>query len=150
MKSLKDSNVHLQIPTNEFFLCVARNVVTSLAERCGFSELDTHKIEMAVDEACANVIEHSYSDNKSVHLQSEKGIEIDVCYDCEKISVEIMDRGKKMKHESNGTFSLDEHVENMNGSGLGLYIIHNFMYKVDYVTDKKGQNHLIMIKYINK
>ena len=60
----KKKEVHLRIPGDLYYLSLIRNVIVKLLMQVGVSEGDAYRIEMAVDEACANVIEHAYKNKR--------------------------------------------------------------------------------------
>ena len=55
----------LHVPSSTENLVLIREFVTSIATRAGLDESDVAKLELAVDEACANVIEHAYQHDSS-------------------------------------------------------------------------------------
>jgi serine/threonine-protein kinase RsbW len=50
----------LQVPSSTENLALIREFVGSIAQQSGMDAKDSGKLELAVDEACANVIEHAY------------------------------------------------------------------------------------------
>jgi len=63
----------LHVPSSTENLAMIRDFVGSIGTRAGMSPGDLVKLELAVDEACANVIEHAYGsdDTREVNRQSE-------------------------------------------------------------------------------
>ncbi|MCC5876306.1 MAG: ATP-binding protein, partial [Candidatus Sumerlaeia bacterium] len=56
----KSVDLEIRCPLDTGVLSVIRTFITSLSCQMGFSEDQAGEIEMAVDEACANVIRHAY------------------------------------------------------------------------------------------
>ena len=64
----------LKIPSQTDNLEIIREFVGRVASKVGFNEDDLNKIELAVDEACANVIKHAYQkDQKSKPIDIQVG-----------------------------------------------------------------------------
>ncbi|HEX9960769.1 MAG TPA: ATP-binding protein, partial [Pyrinomonadaceae bacterium] len=63
----------LQVPSSTENLALIREFVSSAATQAGFDEKEVAKLELAVDEACANVIEHAYDHdvNKEVIVRAK-------------------------------------------------------------------------------
>ena len=51
---------NLQVPSSTENLALIREFVTSIGRQAALSDEDLTNLELAVDEACANVIEHAY------------------------------------------------------------------------------------------
>ncbi|MBT4603110.1 MAG: ATP-binding protein, partial [Bacteroidetes Order II. Incertae sedis bacterium] len=79
----------LTIPSSTRFLEDVREFVTSHAEKAEFSESEVEQLKMAVDEACANVIEHAY------HGETEQPIDIAVIIQPDRLTVRIRDKGRQ-------------------------------------------------------
>jgi len=102
--------------------------------------LDNHKIfdvQMAVDEACTNIIEYGYA--------NEVGM-IDIA--CQRkgdgIIVVIKDRGKPFDPTSVQPPDLNASLEERKAGGLGIYFIKTLMDEVRYEF-KEGKNVLTMV-----
>jgi anti-sigma regulatory factor (Ser/Thr protein kinase) len=113
--------------------------VVKAAQSSGLDERATFEVQLAVDEACTNVIQHSYG-------EEGKG-EIVLC--CELADsdfvVTIRDHGRPFDPECvpapDLTCSLAERREGM----LGLYFMRQLMDEVCFRFDAEG-NELTMIK----
>ena len=55
----------LDVPSTTQNLAMIREFVNRVAAQAGLSEIEVGQLELAVDEACANVIEHAYGDDKT-------------------------------------------------------------------------------------
>ena len=54
-------HIRVELMSNPVYLSGARELVSSVARRLGFDDLDCSKIALAVDEALCNVIRHGYN-----------------------------------------------------------------------------------------
>src|SRR4051794_13349948 len=77
---------HLLMPGNPSALPQIREIVVEAAERCGFDAEEVAKVEMAVGEACSNIIEHAY---RTQPLRPE--IEIDIQEFRNRLEITILD-----------------------------------------------------------
>jgi len=137
----KVKNYQLKIPSNTENLEIIRNFVSEIARKVGFKNDDIHKIELAVDEACTNVIQHAYKD------KSNKPIDIAVKLDYKKFSVIITDRGEGFKFDDIEIPDMEEYLAELKVGGLGIYLMKTLMDEVDYKkTD--GKNQVKMVKYL--
>ena len=59
-QSADSAAVSYHIPCQYRYLALIRDATLELGERLGLSDFDTYQLEMAVDEACTNIIEHGY------------------------------------------------------------------------------------------
>jgi len=87
---LKKSSIQyqLKIPSQTENLELIRDFVYKLAARLGFEDEEASRIELAVDEACTNVIKHAYRG------ESEELIDIAIKIDYKKMSIIVTDHGK--------------------------------------------------------
>ena len=104
--------------------------------------LDNHKIfdvQMAVDEACTNIIEYGYANANEVGT-----IDIACQRKGEEIVVVIKDRGKPFDPTSVQPPDLNASLEERKTGGLGIYFMKKLMDEVKYEF-KDGKNVLTMV-----
>ena len=98
---------------------------------------------MAVDEACANVIRHSYGGECEASAEiSHPGLHVRISEQAEELVVEIVDRG--------AGFNIDEVVkpelkEPADGE-IGFFVIDKFVDQVDYQRGTQDGNRLVLKK----
>lgn len=117
-----------------------RRVTLDLARKFGFCDADLTKIEMAVDEACANAILYqSHVDDSDIDLKVDLQGEV--------FAVTLIDRGCEFDFNSLGRIDLEEQNQNSQEGGLGVFIIRKFMDEVFYEHREGQGNVLRMVKF---
>jgi len=151
--------IHLKIPARAFYLEFVRKVIVDLSAKVGFPKEDLAKIEMAVDEACTNVIEYAYVNYKDIRIKSSvkaKGdsisypVELHININHERILIALKDKGKRFDFDSYGKVDIDEYLSKMKVGGLGIYVIKTFMDEVKYSYRAGSGNELRMVKYLKR
>src|SRR5262245_23756539 len=90
------SKLSIHTPGHGSYLAYIRTLVGDLARQVGFPEVEIAKIEMAVDEACSNVLEHAYAAKKEwrwKHRHPE--IRLEVRVEDNRLIIEINDHGQQ-------------------------------------------------------
>jgi anti-anti-sigma factor len=115
--------------------------VTRAAKQAQLDEQDIFAIQLAVDEACTNVIEHAYADTSG-----------DIFLTCEvvpgKCVITIRDQGRPFDPETIPPPDLEGNLEERRVGGLGLYFMRKLMDEVHFSFDPEKGNQVIMIKRI--
>ena len=121
-----------------------RHAVVSAAEASGFGDEDVAKIEMAVGEACTNIIEHAYTTQP---LKME--IVVLIARFTDRLEVTIQDYSS-INFAANQVETVDE-IEDWIAAGkrrgLGIFIIQSFVDKVEHRFVCGQGNELVLIKY---
>jgi serine/threonine-protein kinase RsbW len=94
--------VTLHLPCRYSYLRMIRQSVIDMSARAGMSEFKAAQLEMAVDEACANVIEHSYGGESANLNPNHPGLRINLMQCRDRIVIEVFDRGKGFDFEKPG------------------------------------------------
>jgi serine/threonine-protein kinase RsbW len=134
---------HLHLPGTPDSLPPIREAVVTAAENCGFDPQEVAKIEMAVGEACSNIIEHAY-------LTQPLRYEIDVHVHTfsNRLEVTVIDYSTiNFPVDEMPGVPLDDYIEAQRRRGLGLYIIRNFVDHVEHRFVCGQGNELRLIKY---
>jgi serine/threonine-protein kinase RsbW len=118
----------------------AIDCVTRSAQAAGFDERTVHKIQVAVDEACANVIEHAYAG------MSDGYMEISCCLDGCSFIVRVRDWGRRFDPNAVEEPDIDAPLEERTLGGLGLYLIRQYMDHAQFSFDPEQGNELVMVK----
>lgn len=137
-------NYFLKIPGQTDNLEIIRNFVAGVARKVGFDLEESNKIELAVDEACTNVIEHAYQHDES------KDIDIAIKIDYNKFTVVVTDRGRSFKLEEVELPDMNSYLAELRVGGLGIYLMKTLMDEVDYKSKPGGKNEVTMVKYFLK
>ena len=132
----------LKIPGQVDNLEIIRNFISGVAKKVGFGDDDANKIELAVDEACTNVIEHAYRDN------DEQNIDIAIKLDYQKFTVVVTDKGRSFNFKQVEMPDMDTYLAELRVGGLGIYLMKTLMDEVDYQSKPGGKNEVRMVKYI--
>lgn len=105
------------------------------------SEDTVYDLQLAVDEACTNVITHGYAGMNpgSIILMLELF--------SEKVVVTITDFGHPFEPSEPPAPDMEAKIEDRPIGGLGLYFIYQTMDKILYETNEDG-NHLVFIKKV--
>ena len=117
----------LSIPSATQHLSKVRRFVEKHAHEAHLGKEAIAHIKMAVDEACANIIEHAY-DN------ARQKISVLVMVDSERFTVCIRDQGRSFHPESWSEPNLFRIAESRRGGGLGVQIMRSLMDQVEYTT----------------
>ena len=133
----------LELPGTPESMPIIRQTVVEAAQRCGFEDEDVAKIEMAVGEACTNIIEHAYR-TQPLKLQ----IEVEVLEMNDRLEVLISDYSTinfPIGEESG--IPLDEYFDAARQRGMGLYIIRSFVDHLEHRFVCGRGNELKLIKF---
>jgi anti-anti-sigma factor len=133
------SKLDIWIKSDISYTSAIRKFIGSIALKEGFSEESASEIELALDEALANIIEHAYN------FDFSKSIGINVTIDKEKLTITLIDKGKTF--DITALQSKDEFFSSKGPyRGRGKYIIKKLMDEVSYISYSNVENKLIMVK----
>lgn len=114
------------------------------AQKAGFESFAVYSVELAVDEACSNIIEHAYG--------GEGKGEIRCTCDCsagtQTLTIILKDQGNAFDPSKVPPPNLSENLDDREAHGLGLYFIRKWMDEVTYTSSKEG-NILKMTKRLS-
>lgn len=132
--------VHMRIPARVDSIRPLGNLVSDLGRKSRFNDDAIHDCRLAVDEACANIIEHSYAGT------SDGEIEVRIQFRRESCTIELTDFGIPYDPSDIPAPKFGIPVEDARPGGLGLYLMRSVMDKVEYTPHPRG-NRLRMIRY---
>ena len=139
-----ESSFTLRVQSSTENLSLIREFVAKVGLQAGMSDIDISKIELAVDEACANVIEHAYGNDKSQEVLVRANV------DEEKITFHIIDTGIGFDPTQVKQEELEQLIEKRRSGGLGMRLIKTLMDEIHYEIIPGQKNELRMIKRIKK
>lgn len=145
------SHFEVFCPVQTPLLSILRRFVTDVAEEMGFAPEDVYKIEMAVDEACSNVVLHAYDERDRTTF--EPGIMLKLNLEPEALTIHIQDCGKGANVETlKGQRSIHDYQEPGRETyhGLGILIMKEFMDDVEFHACPDTGTTVILRKFLRR
>ena len=134
------SMIEIKIASDPRLLVVVRAMIGQLCEVLDCPPADQHDIVLAVDEACSNIIKHTY------HGDCGGTIEILCKGDEDKLEIVLLDCGPPMDIARCAPRSLSE----VRPGGLGTHFIRSIMDEVVYGHRETCGNVLRMVKHFHR
>jgi serine/threonine-protein kinase RsbW len=130
----------LTVPGRFEFLATIADFIAETGREAGFDQDMIFHVQMAVDEACSNIIEHAYQgqDKGDITLNCECGAQEWV--------ISIYDQGHAFDPSTVPEPNLDAKLEDIKTGGLGLYFMRQLMDEVEFSFDTDRGNKLRMVK----
>lgn len=139
-----EADFEIKVPSSTENLAMIRKFVGDIGERAGLEPKDVHKLELAVDEACANVIEHAYGKDNT------KRVSIRATFDEDSLEVDVVDTGKAFDPALVEEAELDQLIAARKSGGLGMRLMKALMDEVHYEMIPGQKNELRMVKRLTK
>jgi serine/threonine-protein kinase RsbW len=118
--------------------------IADAAHASGMNDEQVYDVQMAVDEACTNVIQHAY------HSRPDGTIDI-LCERRKKnFVVIIQDFGERFDPKKIKFPKTQDSLSKRRIGGLGLFFMHKLMDRVEFEFAKGRGNRLTMVKKIKK
>lgn len=134
----------LHVPSSTENLALIRDFVANIGKQAGLAETELSMVELAVDEACANVIEHAYSSDQSQEVIVRANIVED------EITITVIDTGKGFDPAGVVQKDLKKLVAERRSGGLGMRMMKLVMDEVEYKIKPGECNELRMTKRLKK
>jgi anti-sigma regulatory factor (Ser/Thr protein kinase) len=132
-----NSMINIRIASDPRLLVVVRDVVARFCELVECSEEDQRRIVLAVDEACSNIIRHTYLGDTC------RTIDVSCAGDPDRIEIILRDCGPPVDLKRVQPRPLDE----VRPGGLGTHFIRSIMDEVEYGYEEGCGNYLRMAKH---
>lgn len=134
----------LRFPSSTENLALVREFVGVVASQAGMDAAEVGKLELAVDEACANVIEHAYGHDTS------KEVIVRANFNDEAIHIHVEDTGRGFDPASVSSAEVERLVLERKSGGLGMRLMKTLMDEVRYEIEPGIKNELHMTKFLKK
>lgn len=117
------------------------NFIVGQVENAGFSADEVYAIQAAVDEACANIIDHAYGG------EDMGDIKIDVKKIKKGIQIRLIDTGEPFNPNKVPEPDISSPLETRKERGLGVFFMRKLMDNVRFEFSKSEGNILTLEKY---
>jgi anti-sigma regulatory factor (Ser/Thr protein kinase) len=121
---------------------LAIDYVTQCAETAGFDARALYEIQLAVDEACANVVDHAYQG------MDPGEFEVFCLLDELSLTIDVRDWGRGFEPQDVEQPDVEAPLGERTLGGLGLYIVNKVMDDIEFTFDPRSGNRLRMAKRI--
>lgn len=138
-----DGVAELSLAADHDQLATIREFVAEAGRQLGLAGKTIRDLQLAVDEACTNVIEHAYGG---------RGGEIQVRIEPtdQGLRVTIRDWGQAFDPEAVPVPDVTAPLEQRPLGGLGLFLMRQLMDRVEFEFDAETGNRLVMEKQIRR
>ena len=129
----------LEVRSDPRFLRCIRTLVRGWLEACSMERDATDEMVLAIDEACANAIRHSYGG------ECDRFVELTLRSDDHEVEVRLCDQGEPCPPENRQRRSLGTpDPDRLEPGGLGVQLMHRAFDEIDFCPDRKMGNCVIM------
>jgi len=129
-----------KFPGNYNSLPLIGKVVVAAAREAGLDERAVYAVQLAVDEACSNIIDHAYrGEGKGdilLKLNIEKG----------GLRIVLRDKGRPFDPAKVPEPKIGLPLKKIETRGVGLYLMHKLMDEIHYEATPDQGNILTMFK----
>ena len=115
--------------------------VTEVAHQAGLSADAVQAVQLAVDEACMNIIEHAYRGTEGGNIECRCAI------DSRGLVITLIDHGIPFELDKVPQPRLSVNLEERSERGLGVYIMCRLMDEVRHTFSPQSGNVLTRVKY---
>ena len=131
----------LRVPAHPSYLSLIGITVKWFARRAGLSDEQCEELEVAVDEACTNVIRYAFPDRTTGEMTvvcslSESGL-----------GVSILDKGEPFDPREGIGIAGEKRSRDPASGGMGLLLIRRLTDAVRYRWDETEGNQLTLVKH---
>jgi serine/threonine-protein kinase RsbW len=119
---------------------VARDFVAEIAKAVPMSARQVYDLELAVDEALTNVVEHACAG------RADATVELSVSHAEDQFTILIIHDGAGFDPDSQPDVDLKSYIAERRVGGLGLYLIRKLMDEVEYSTGEDGLRRIRLMK----
>jgi serine/threonine-protein kinase RsbW len=116
--------------------------ITSTCKEYGLVDETINDIQLAVDEACSNIINHGYEGMPDGEMT------LSVQFEADQVQIEITDRGRGFNPAEIPPPDINAPMSKREPGGLGWYLIQEVMDSVSY-TRTEEINRLVLTKRIH-
>ena len=128
-------------------LAAIRSLVCDATRKAGFPEEQVAQIELAVDEACSNIILHAYGgEARGPPHAPDPEIQIAIRPEADRLVIDITDRGRHFDSAKIRPKDLQTLMQEGRIDGYGIPIMHRCMDEVSYRAGSNGTNTLRLVK----
>jgi anti-sigma regulatory factor (Ser/Thr protein kinase) len=129
----------LTVPGRYDHLEQIASFIAAAGQAAGLDEVAVCRCQLAVDEACTNIIEHGYEGEDRGQIEL-------VCTPGEgELTITITDQAQRFSLEAVREPTLNASLEDMQIGGLGLYFMRQVMDTVEH-SYEGGANRLVLVK----
>lgn len=141
----------LTVPASLDHLRLVTNFVAQIASRAGFAPEQVHRIELAVDEACANIILHAYAGQAGGKITTRVHVQPG-----HELVITFIDTGKTFDPDEVPQHDPHVDLDNLKVGGLGIFLMRQAMDDVRYEFNVAGSrpdepatfNRLTLVKHL--
>ena len=130
----------MRFPSDPCYLQVTRAMIAGMGLLAGLTENKIRLITLAVDEACANIIRHTYKNEPSHVIEMTCQVSDSALEFC------LRDFGDKMDLDNIKHRDLDD----VRPGGLGTFFMKNIMDKIEYENTVPRGNLVRLTKFLHK
>ena len=116
-----------------------RGFIGEACREAGVGRSETHGIQLAVDEACTNVVEHGYAGREPGSI----GVSFEAAPD--RIAVVVTDRGRPFDPAGVPAADVEGDWEKRPIGGLGWHLIRQIVDEIGYQSDGESGNRLTLV-----
>jgi serine/threonine-protein kinase RsbW len=131
----------LRVPARPTSLALIGTVVQWFASQAGFSDQPCQELELAVEEACTNVIRYAFPETDD----GEMTLVFSPCDDG--LEVTIRDRGTPFDPRQGERIAEQKRLRDPASGGRGLLLISELTDAVRYCWDEEEGNRLTLVKH---
>ncbi|MGH1365759.1 MAG: ATP-binding protein [Calditrichia bacterium] len=132
------TSVEIRVESHPKLLKIVRCGIQHLCHLCEFSDAGRNELILAVDEAVANIIRHSYkgADDQPINVFCEVHED--------RLQIVLQDFGEEVDKAVIKSRDLDD----IRPGGLGVHLIQSVMDEVEFSYSKEDGNKLKLVKYL--
>lgn len=114
--------------------------VIEAAQEVGLDHAAVYAVQLAVDEACSNIIDHAYGGEGKGDIECTCDIQPD------RLKVTLRDQGRSFNPSGVPSPNLKVPIEQLKPRGVGLYLMRKMMDEVHYEATPDRGNIWVMVK----
>jgi len=132
----------ITVPATLDSLARISDFITDATARVGLDEHTAWQVQLAVDEAATNIIQHGYDAEAPGEIELQWRVEND------RLVVTLRDSGRRFNPDNIPAPDITSPLEERQAGGLGLYLMGQLMDAVEFTFGDPRGNYLTMSKQI--
>ncbi len=134
------NRIEMRIPSDLVFERVVRAAAEEIGRQMHFDADRVADLTLAVSEAVTNAIEHGNQLQQDIHVGVIFSLQPD------HLEIRVVDQGEKIQPlEIRRSAITEDSIEQGELRGLGLYLIHQLVDRVEFVSSEEGNTFIMWL-----